>query len=222
MRFLIVLRISFADLNNKINMKKLMLASAIALFGMVQAQETETAGFVQGDTFITGAVGYSNTTEGTQENNTFTIAPSVGYFVSPNFAIGARVGYSNNKTTDEILLVKTEDKTDGFTVGAFGRYYWTPAAKFSLFGELNANYGNLNYTNTVGGVTVADYKLNGFNMGIAPGISYFIAKNFALEASWGVLNYNSIKPDVTGADSSDNFSIGLDLNDLNLGLVYKF
>lgn len=202
-------------------MKKLILASAIALFGMVNAQENETVGFVKGDTFITGAFGYSNTSEGTAENNTFTIAPSVGYFVNPNIAIGARAGYTNSKSTDVVATVNIKNVTDTFKVGAFGRYYWTPAARFSLFGELNANYGNLKYTNTVGSVST-DYKANGFDMGLAPGVSYFISKNFALEATWGILNYNSIKPDVAGADSSDNFSIGLDMNDLNLGLVYKF
>lgn len=202
-------------------MKKLILSSAIALFGMVSAQESETPGFVKGDTFITGAVGYSNTTEGNVENNTFAIAPSVGYFVSPNIAVGARVGYVNSKETDKTTLITVEDKMDTFTAGAFGRYYYTPASRFSIFGELNANYGTQKFTNTVGAVTT-DAKFNGFDINIAPGVNYFISKNFALEATWGVLGYSSFKADVAGAESQDNFNVGLDLNDLSLGLVYKF
>lgn len=202
-------------------MKKLILASAVVLFGMVSAQESETAGFVKGDTFMTGAVGYSNKTTGNAKNNTFTIAPSVGYFVTPNIAIGVRGGYTNSKNTDNIANVKIEDKLDTFRVGAFGRYYYTPAAKFSVFGELNADYANAKVTNTVGNVSTSG-KANGFDIGLAPGISYFVSKNFALEATYGLVNYSSVKPDVSGADSTDNFQIGLDLNDLSLGLVYKF
>ena len=200
-------------------MKKLLLASAVALFGMVNAQET--AGFVKGDTFITGAVGYTNQSTGDMKSNNFTIAPSAGYFVTPNIAVGARVGYNNMTDSDVISSVKVESKMDTFTVGAFGRYYWTPAAKFSIFGELNADYANAKNTNTVGGIST-DSKANGFDLGIAPGVNYFISKNFAVEASWGVLNYTTAKPDVAGAISTDSFNIGLNLNDISLGLVYKF
>ncbi|MFC6268018.1 outer membrane beta-barrel protein [Frigoriflavimonas asaccharolytica] len=202
-------------------MKKVILASAIALFGMVSAQESETPGFVKGDTFITGAVGFTNSTQGEVKNNTFTIAPSVGYFVSPNIAVGVRAGYTNMNETDKTTSITVENESDTFAVGAFGRYYYTPASRFSIFGELNANYGNQKFTNTVGGVST-DAKFNAFDVNIAPGVNYFISKNFALEATWGVLGYSSFKQDVAGAESQDNFNIGLDLNDLSLGLVYKF
>lgn len=201
-------------------MKKLFLAGAVAFFGMAQAQETQTPGFVKGDVFITGAVGYANQERGTEEGNRFTIAPSVGFFVSPNFALGARVGYVNEKFSGNDTEI-FENKTETFTVGAFGRYFWTPVNRFSLFGEVNASYGNIKYTNTYDNVSF-DSKADGFEMGIAPGINYFITKNFALEATWGVLSYNSIKPDADGAEATENFNVGLDLNDLSLGLVYKF
>lgn len=198
-------------------MKKLLLASTVALFGLVHAQENEPKGFVKGDTFITGAVGYSNQTEGTAKNNTFAIAPSVGYFVSPNIAVGARVGYMNDKSTD----VMYENKVDTFSVGAFGRYYWSPASKFSIFGELNADYATAKNTTTIANVS-SDSKADGFSFGFAPGVNYFVSKNFALEAMVGVANYSTVKPDVAGAESTDGFNIGLDLNNISLGLVYKF
>lgn len=202
-------------------MKKLFIAGAVALFASVNAQETETVGFNKGNTFITGSVGFGSITNDDAKNNSFTIAPSVGYFVSPNIAIGARVGFLNNTVSDEIANVKFEDKTNTFTAGAFGRYYWSPASRFSIFGELNANYATVKNTETQGSVSNSG-KADGFNVGIAPGINYFLSNHFALEAAWGVLNYSTAKADFDGATATNNFNIGLNLENISLGLVYKF
>jgi len=53
-------------------------------------------------------------------------------------------------------------------------------------------------------------------------MNYFLNSNFALEAKVGVLGYSSDKPDFDGAEATDNFNFGLNLNDITLGLVYKF
>ena len=82
-------------------MKKIMLVGAVALFAAVNAQEaTSTEGFAQGNTFITGAVGYTSTTVDNEKVSGFTISPSVGYFVSPNVALGAKLGYTNGKSEE--------------------------------------------------------------------------------------------------------------------------
>lgn len=202
-------------------MKKLLVAGAVALFATVSAQETSTEGFAQGDTFITGAVGFGSQKTGDAKTNAFTISPSVGYFVTPNIALGARVGFATTKDTNEIANVTAEEKTDAFTAGVFGRYYWMPASKFSIFAELGAGYGT-SKTTTKTSVAEFESKFNGFNIGFAPGINYFLNKNFALEASWGVLSYNSVKPDVDGATATNSFDFGVNLSNINLGLVYKF
>jgi outer membrane protein len=90
-----------------------------------------------------------------------------------------------------------------------------------LFGELNANYAGVNTTDD-DGMDVNETKYNGFNFGFAPGVNYFLTKNFALEATVGVLNYTSMKEDTENAKSIDNFNIGLNFTDVSLGLVYKF
>lgn len=202
-------------------MKKFAVLGAVALFAGMNAQEVETVGFNMGDTFITGSVGFSNQTTGDIKNNTFTIAPSVGYFVNSNMAIGARVGFTSSNDKNTVATVETSDKDNTFAVGAFGRYYWMPASRFSVFGELAANYANTKNTLKAGNVST-ESKADGFNFAFAPGINYFLSPNFAVEATWGVLNYSSVKPDVDGATATDNFSVGLDLNNIALGLVYKF
>ena len=202
-------------------MKKLLLVGALALFAAVNAQETSTEGFAKGNTFITGAVGFGSTSEGDAKFNEFTISPSVGYFVTPNIAVGARVGLTTTKDSDKVAGETFEEKSNLFTAGLFGRYYWMPASKFSIFAELGADYGTEKVTRDTP-VGESELKYNGFNIGFAPGVNYFLSSNFALEAKVGVLGYKSVKPDVDGAESADNFSLGLNLNDISLGLVYKF
>ena len=197
-------------------MKKLMLVGALALFAAVNAQvSTSTEGFAQGSTFITGAVGFASESIAEEKTSGFTIAPSVGYFVTPNIAIGAKLGYTSLKNEEGSY----EETTDLLTAGVFGRYYWMPASKFSIFAELGADYRSLTEDdNTISN----EYKSNGFAIQLAPGMNYFLNNNFALEAKVGVLGYSSDKPDYTGAEATDNFNIGLNLNDITLGLVYKF
>ena len=197
-------------------MKKLMLVGALALFAAVKAQvSTSTEGFAQGSTFITGAVGFASESIAEEKTSEFTIAPSVGYFVTPNIAIGAKLGYTSLKNEEGSY----EETTDLLTAGVFGRYYWMPASKFSIFAELGADYRSLTEDdNTISN----EYKSNGFAIQLAPGMNYFLSNNFALEAKVGVLGYSSDKPDYTGAEATDNFNIGLNLNDITLGLVYKF
>lgn len=201
------------------NMKKVILSvAALFAFGIASAQEVkETAGgkgFAKEDLFISGTVGFSSQTTGDFKTNTFTIAPSVGLFVTDNIAIGARVGYMNSKVESPLVSDVT---TSALMVGAFGRYYATPSSDFSFFGELAANYASAKVENGSG-----TGKANGFNIALAPGVSYFISNNFALEASIGVLSYDTVKPDYNGAESTDTFNLNLNLDNVNLGLVYKF
>ncbi|MBW8360848.1 MAG: porin family protein [Kaistella sp.] len=207
-------------------MKKVLLVGAVALFGAVNAQVTTAGeGFVKGDTFITGAVEYSSTKQDQYEENAATIAPSFGIFVSPNIAVGARVGYTKGNVENTFTVIgqtyTLSEEMEAVNAGVFGRYYITPASKFSLFGELNANYVGVNTTDD-DGMDVNETKYNGFNFGFAPGVNYFLTRNFALEATVGVLNYTSMKEDTDNAKSIDNFNIGLNFTDVSLGLVYKF
>lgn len=199
-------------------MKKIILTvAAVFAFGFANAQEeAKGEGFSKGDVFISGSVGFG-TSKFTERNNykedAFTIAPKAGYFVTDNIAVGLSLGYNSSK------VVATEGaeatKVNAFSVGAFGRYYFTPASKFSVFGQLGAEYGTAKYK-------PSDLKVNAFAVELAPGINYFFNKNFAVEATWGALSYATAKADVDGAQSSTNFNLGLNLNDIKLGLVYKF
>src|SRR5690606_8133177 len=170
-------------------MKKIILSvAAVFAFGFANAQDTEgtgTKGFANGDVFITGAVGIGTTSFDDDKETSFEIAPSVGLFVTDNIAVAVRLGYTSEKA--EAGSIDTEDFTT-LSIGAFGRYYATPTSDFSFFGELAFNYNSIENN-------LADAKANGFEVALAPGVSYFIADNFALEATFGILGYETMKAD---------------------------
>lgn len=195
-------------------MKKVLLSlTALFAFGLASAQEADN-GFSNGDAFISGSVGFANQSTGDVKTNGFTVSPRVGYFVSENIAVGVALGYTS--TTDKAPGTEDE-KNSMFEVGAFGRYYFTPANKFSLFGQLGVAYASSKYEE-------GDFeaKSNGFNIGLAPGINYFVSDHFALEATFGLLGYTTSKPDADGAESTDTFEFGVDMSNINFGIVYKF
>ncbi|MFD2562172.1 porin family protein [Aquimarina rubra] len=193
-------------------MKKILL-TAVAVFTLafVNAQDS---GFAKGDIFVSGSFGYDSQSTGDIKNNSFEFTPRVGFFVSDNIAVGARLGYQTSKQEAPF----TEDfKTNTINAGAFGRYYFTPSNKFSVFGEFGLEYASSKQEQGAN-----ELKVNGFGLNVGPGISYFLSDHFALEAFWGALGYATAKPDVDGAESTDAFTFGVNLDDINLGLVYKF
>lgn len=201
-------------------MKKVLLSvAAVLAFGIASAQDADKTsggkGFANGDLFMTGAVGFSSESTGDFKTNSFTIAPSAGLFVSDNIAVGLNIGFTS---------IKDEDPVDGdvdtslFGIGAFGRYYATPANDFSFFAQLGFQYNTGKQEFEGGG----ELKVDGFEIALRPGVSYFISEHFALEASIGALRYATSEPDVDGAESTDEFELGVDLTEVNLGLIYKF
>ncbi len=186
-------------------MKKIVLA-AIAVMGFTFAN-AQTTGFSKGDTFISGAVGIASMKTGDAKTNGFEIEPTIGYFVSENIAIGAKLGYTSVKEDDV--------KTSGFTTGVYGRYYFTPASQFSVFGQAGLDYGHYK-------VKPGDAKENEFGVGLGLGLSYFLSSHFAIEASWAGLNYRVNDNGGDGADKTNSFYLGSDLRDVKIGVLYKF
>ncbi len=215
-------------------MKKIIFtAAAIFAFGIANAQDKKEStgeGFAKGNVFIMGSAGFSTESTGDFSNNSFSFSPRVGFFVTNNIAVGLAIGFDGSKQEDIVGggFTTTEDTRTDFSIGAFGRYYFNPASKFSVFGELGFNVLSRKDENSSsnGGITVSsETKSNGFNVAAAPGISYFVSDSFALEAKWGLLQYETTEPDAPAgftAQSTDTFSLGLNFDALSIGLLYKF
>jgi outer membrane protein len=197
-------------------MKKVLL-SAVALlaFGFANAQEEEKSangGFSKGDLFVTGAVTFGSEKTGDAKSNSFEVAPQVGYFLTENIAIGGKLGFSSQKADNGSF--DTVDNA-GFTVGAFGRYYFTPANQFSLFGQLGLDYSSMDNK-------LADFKYNVIDAGLGFGMNYFVSSNFSIEAGVAVLGYSTNDNGGDGADATNNFSFGGDWRAVTFGVNYKF
>jgi len=196
-------------------MKKLLFTAAIAVLGFtsVNAQEdTTTGGFAKGDVFVTGAVTFGSESTDDVKASRFEFAPQVGYFVSENIAVGLRAGFVSEKA--ENGSVDTVDNS-GFGVGAFGRYYFTPANQFSLFAQLGVDYESMDNK-------LADVQTGEFGVNLGAGLNYFVSSNFSIEAGVAVLGYSSNDNGGNGAESTNSFAFGGDWTAVTFGVNYKF
>jgi len=193
-------------------MKKLLLITAIAVFGFtVNAQEETSRGFENGDVYASGTVGFTTTSVADFDSNEFNFSPSVGFFVTDNIAIEAGLTFGSSEDFSE-----DKASTFGGTLGA--NYFFTPANDFSFTLGAGLAYQSTKLEPNAGG----EAKLNTFAVAVAPGINYFVSDCIALRASVGALSYASSKPDVDGAEATNTFGLNLDLSDINFGITYKF
>lgn len=161
-------------------MKKLILGAAVFAAGLFT---TANAQVQEGNWMVGGHVADMNFASGTKIN----IAPSAGYFVKDNWAVGAKVLLS----IDSNKGGKGTQTNWGLT--PFTRYYFGQNEidgllnNGRLFGEAAFGFGGEN--SNEGSST------NGVKYQFGAGYSYFISKNVALE---GMLNFGTI----TGGGSS--------------------
>lgn len=195
-------------------MKKIILSMVTVLaFGFANAQESSTGkGFSKGDIFISGSVSIASEKTGDEKASGFTIEPKVGFFVTENIAVGGKLGFGSLKA--ENAGGDTQDLAR-FTVGAFGRYYFTPASDFSLFGQLGVDYSSIEDK-------LADDKAKEIGANLGLGLSYFVSSNFAIEATWAGLGYTTNDNGGDGADKTNTFGLNANLDSINFGVLYKF
>jgi outer membrane protein len=208
-------------------MKKYILSFlAVVAFGTANAQEaTSESGFAKGDLFISGALTLSSSKTGDFKVNFFEVAPRVGYFVTDKIALGASIGFQSEK----LDIYGSDASNAGIGLGVFGRYYFTPANKFSLFAEFGIEYTSFdNEYFIVDGELVllpgpeSSIKSNEIGLGLGFGMNYFVSSNFSIEAVVGVLGYTSNDNGGDGADKTNTLSLGGDWRAITLGLNYKF
>lgn len=196
-------------------MKKLLLSiAALALISIttVNAQD----GF-KGKWFILGEAGYGTQADGNIKN--YSVLPVVGTFVAPTTAIGLGIGYLGS-TDKTITDVTSKDGT--FIVQPLVRKYWPVTENFMIFGQAAVP---LQFGKTTIETKAAkdEAKFTGYGFEIAPGVDYFLSKNFTIEATFAVASWSSVKP--KGGDASNDFNIGVNsgfLQGVKFGLKYIF
>lgn len=180
-------------------MKKILLI-LVATLGLTANAQT---GFKKSDVFVEGSFSYAKEKGA---DATYSFAPTVGYFLTDKFAVGAQVEKSN-----------TMDKLGA---GVFARCYFLNVGKdFKVFSGLNLNTNALVLDeSTVNNVNDFITRQN-FNANLGLGVNYFVTKNLALSANLANLaGYNF---------ETESFNVGFDgvnnpLTEAKFGVLYKF
>lgn len=192
-------------------MKK-TIASIVLSFLFLNTMNAQNGGLKKGDTYASGLFGVSHSKSGDEKATDILFSPSVGYMVNNNIALGLSAGYGSS--VSKLGSVKTSE--DIITsAGVFVTYYFNPQSKFSMFGTAGVGYLLTNDKLT-------DEKFTGIDVGISPGVSYFVSNNLALQATIGRLGFSSLKSNEPGAEATNKIDLGLNLATTNFGLIWKF
>jgi outer membrane protein len=178
-------------------MKKvvLLVVAFITAITFTNAQNN----FKKSNKFVEGTVSYTKAT-GTDAEYGF--QPTVGYFLTDRFAIGASGAFGKDAAGV---------KTNG--IGAFGRcYVLNIGQNLKTFSQLNIGTASVND---------AGIKTSTFGVNLGLGINYFVSPKLALTLNVAnLVDYTSIK-------SNSTFNIGWEgvtnpLSTSKFGVLYKF
>lgn len=179
-------------------MKKILLI-LVATLGLTANAQT---GFKKSDVFVEGSFSYAKEKGA---DATYTFAPTVGYFLTDKFAVGAQVEKSNT--------------VDKLGAGVFARCYFLNVGKdFKVFSGLNLNTNALVLDDSTENLNDFITRQN-FNANLGLGVNYFVTKNLALSANLANLaGYNF---------ETESFNVGFSgvenpFNTTKFGVLYKF
>lgn len=196
-------------------MKKLLFT--IAAFALIGITTVSAQGF-KGKWFALGQASYGSQADNKIKN--YSILPVVGTFVAPTTAIGLGIGYIGSKNE---TIENTVAKAGTFVVQPLARKYWPVTENFLIFGQAAVPMYFIDNTTEISGADKVSSKATSIGIQIAPGIDYFLSKNFSIEANFGLINWQTTKP--KGGESSSEFDINVNsgfLGGLNIGLKYIF
>lgn len=174
-------------------MKKLLVISALALFGLANAQIEKGTLLIEGKT----GLGFNNVSTQLKKGNesidgpkisTFNISPNVGYFVSNNLAIGLELNYLSITTKSKSYmgygLTDEKESKNTLTLLPNLTYYFPTASNLKPY--IGTGIG-------VGIVTEKDWEgketASGFAWGVKGGAVYMLNNSIALNLG---LNYGQL------------------------------
>jgi hypothetical protein len=221
-------------------MKKLILAGAIALFGLSNAQ------IKTGTVYVSGQVSYTkeenkNTASTIQD---FKINPTVGVFVAKNLAVGTGLGITSRK--EEFTTVYNSGssfsshidytgKSNAVIVAPFVRKYWTLSDNLYIFGQLEVpmEFGKMNqdalvtYVDGMYGyfeqqTLSTERKYTSIGVNVKPGLDYFLNKHWSIEATIGEFGYKNFKYKDEDAKAANSYNFGFNLSSVTFGVKYIF
>ncbi|MDR0420561.1 MAG: hypothetical protein LBH30_03810 [Prevotellaceae bacterium] len=150
-------------------MKKIILSAIIIMATVISANAQENRWF------IGGKAGFWNGKENGTKTTVYTVAPEVGFRFTENIALATYFEYSH--FTQKVNGKNT--KTDAITIAPYVRYTFFKSGIVNVFVDGAAAFG------------LSD--LDGFEVGIKPGIAMDVTNNLSLVANFGFIGYNNGK-----------------------------
>ncbi|MCI1188418.1 hypothetical protein MON38_13390 [Hymenobacter sp. DH14] len=229
-----------------------MKKTFLSLFLAAGVQLAQAQSIPAGTVSLGGSVGYSRSTSnnsGTSNGTTYTnetttsqfsLAPSVGYFVADNLAIGLTFSYQAFSKpyityTPAPSVVRAQlDPTTTLRLGAYGQYYKMLTEQFGFLGTLGGGYQSMRdyaYTGNSSSALISEFKASGYYAELTPGIVFFPIPKLGLTASIGSLAFNHLNYDYptnsgtapSGYESkSSTFGASFGLSQLQFGGTYYF
>lgn len=199
-------------------MKKLLLAGAVALFGLSNAQ-------MQKGSWVIGAsstVGFNNHNSTSKFNgtsvegpsvSTIAVTPSAGYFVANNIAVGLDLSLasvtSKQDTNISGVTVNVKNTMTTFSVMPTGTYYFYNEGKVIPYLGAGIGYASLSEKTTykaAGVSNTTDDSYSGFAWKVKGGATYLVTNSIGLDLglTYGQQYFNE---EVPGTNSKINTTL---------------
>jgi hypothetical protein len=180
-------------------LQQLTLAVMAVLFSTTAVAQTQKGNLMVGGTLSNFGLDFL---EGGGTRFQMDLTPKIAYFVRDNLALGGYLRFG-------LETAKGAGTNTNYGVGVLGRYFVEDqkvrqlefSKRSRFFVEANAGFGGNNRSLT-------DASNNGLDLGIGPGLAYFITPNVALEA---LLKY----------ELTVGFGSATTSNRLNLGVGFQ-
>jgi len=179
-------------------MKKIMMTLAVAFVSTAMSAQV----------YVGGSFGLNvwNTQKnaGDMSETTFKIMPEIGYNINDAWAVGAIVGYENNK------MEGVGGSESAFSFAPYARYTFAKCGKVNFFVD-----GGLGF------VTASDTDWTEVKIGLQPGLSVALSDKLSFVSHIGFLGYEVYNPE--GDDNNiSKFGLDVDSSNLTFGLYFNF
>jgi len=161
-------------------MKKLLLTGAVALFGLSNAQMSKGDWVISGNTGMGfNSVDTKTKVEGQSYDgpkvSTFSVTPSVGYFVIDKLAVGIDLGFTS---------ITTKEAGDKSTISSFSvmptaTYYFANSSKLVPFLGAGIGYASNKTKDTHSGTT-DEYTADGLAWKVKGGVTYMATQSLGI------------------------------------------
>lgn len=226
--------------HKKTHMKKqLSILALLCAIGFGASAQTE-----KGKSLIGGTLLFNSNKSETEmnvsstKNSSFEAAPSYGYFVANNLAIGISASFSHSKSENSYQStfavngvysysqLSATSTTNRYLIGPFVRYYVPISDQFKFFGQFNAGIG-FGDSEIAGSSYISNKsKLSSLQAALSPGLAFFPARKWAIEFGFNLLSFarDKDKENTTLQNDStvDTFVLGLSTFTPRIGVNFHF